>query len=117
MDIVNVIIWEEMTLTARAKRVQNWFRLHIKIIFLKSRPNPCYRARWKRYWQWRLTSGRLIPDILHSVEQDKSLVLRYPDAVKIWHVLEPLSGYLMLAQKSWDNQKSLLVHGTLAIKG
>ena len=36
MDIVNVIVWEEMTLTARAKRVRNWFRLHIKNHFLKS---------------------------------------------------------------------------------
>lgn len=52
------------------------------------------------------TRGRLIPDILHSVEQDQSLVLRFPDAIRPWqHVLEPLSGYLMLAQKLWDNPK------------
>jgi len=45
-------------------------------------------------------SDRLIPDILRSFELNKSVIVRNPDATRPWqHVLEPLSGYLLLAQK------------------
>lgn len=44
-------------------------------------------------------ADRLIPDILNTWQAGESLSLRYPDAVRPWqHVLEPLSGYLSLAQ-------------------
>ena len=42
---------------------------------------------------------RLIPDIYKSAKSKKKIILRNPKAVRPWqHVLEPLSGYLMLAQ-------------------
>jgi len=42
---------------------------------------------------------RLIPDILRALEADMPLIIRSPRAVRPWqHVLEPLSGYLMLAE-------------------
>src|SRR5450631_852639 len=42
---------------------------------------------------------RLIPDCIRALESGQSVNLRYPDAVRPWqHVLEPLSGYLTLAQ-------------------
>lgn len=42
---------------------------------------------------------RLIPDCIRSFAAGKSVELRYPDAVRPWqHVLEPLSGYLALAE-------------------
>lgn len=42
---------------------------------------------------------RLVPDIYKSMKQKKKIILRNPQAVRPWqHVLEPLSGYLMLAQ-------------------
>ena len=42
---------------------------------------------------------RLIPDIYRAAEANKALLLRNPKAVRPWqHVLEPLSGYLMLAE-------------------
>jgi CDP-glucose 4,6-dehydratase len=42
---------------------------------------------------------RLIPDCIRALHAGRSVVLRYPDAVRPWqHVLEPLSGYLALAQ-------------------
>jgi CDP-glucose 4,6-dehydratase len=42
---------------------------------------------------------RLIPDILRAWQQGESLTLRYPQATRPWqHVLEPLYGYLLLAQ-------------------
>jgi len=49
---------------------------------------------------------RLIPDILRSFEESESVVIRNPKAIRPWqHVLEPLSGYLILAEKLYKNQK------------
>ncbi len=46
---------------------------------------------------WAL--DRLIPDILKAFETHKKVVIRHPYAIRPWqHVLEPLSGYLMLAE-------------------
>lgn len=43
---------------------------------------------------------RLIPDILRAFEQQQPVIIRNPRAVRPWqHVLEPLSGYLVLAEK------------------
>jgi CDP-glucose 4,6-dehydratase len=49
---------------------------------------------------------RLIPDILRSFEKKEPVVVRNPKATRPWqHVLEPLSGYLILAQKLYRNQE------------
>ena len=46
------------------------------------------------------SKDRLIPDVLASINRNESVVLRSPDAVRPWqHVLEPLAGYLLLAEK------------------
>jgi hypothetical protein len=43
---------------------------------------------------------RLVPDILRAFEKSLPVVIRYPYSVRPWqHVLEPLSGYLMLAER------------------
>ena len=43
---------------------------------------------------------RLIPDILRAIETRQSVNIRNPLAIRPWqHVLEPLSGYLELAEK------------------
>ena len=43
---------------------------------------------------------RLIPDILRAFEAREPVIIRNPLAIRPWqHVLEPLSGYLILAQK------------------
>ncbi|MGB4346456.1 MAG: CDP-glucose 4,6-dehydratase [Burkholderiaceae bacterium] len=45
-------------------------------------------------------ADRLIPDILSSFEQGKPAHIRNPHAVRPWqHVLEPLRGYLTLAEQ------------------
>ena len=50
--------------------------------------------------------NRLIPDILRSFEKDKPAVIRNPEATRPWqHVLEPLSGYLILTQKLFEDPK------------
>ena len=42
---------------------------------------------------------RLVPDILRALEQHKPVQIRNPHAIRPWqHVLEPLSGYLLLAE-------------------
>ena len=42
---------------------------------------------------------RLIPDIYKSANNKKSIILRNPNSIRPWqHVLEPLSGYLLLAE-------------------
>jgi CDP-glucose 4,6-dehydratase len=46
---------------------------------------------------------RLIPDALRAFQVNESLVLRNPTAIRPWqHVLEPLSGYLMLGQALFE---------------
>lgn len=45
---------------------------------------------------------RLVPDILRACEAGKPVHIRNPHAVRPWqHVLEPLSGYLVLAEQLW----------------
>jgi CDP-glucose 4,6-dehydratase len=42
---------------------------------------------------------RVVPNIMAAYDAGKSVALRYPHAVRPWqHVLDPLTGYLMLAQ-------------------
>lgn len=44
--------------------------------------------------------NRLIPDCFRAFETNEPIQLRYPQAVRPWqHVLEPVSGYLMLAEQ------------------
>jgi len=46
---------------------------------------------------------RLIPDIMRAITQGRSVTIRNPHAIRPWqHVLEPLSGYLKLAQKLYE---------------
>jgi CDP-glucose 4,6-dehydratase len=50
---------------------------------------------------------RLIPDLLNDLERGSALHIRNPNATRPWqHVLEPLSGYLILAQKLYDEEAS-----------
>jgi CDP-glucose 4,6-dehydratase len=47
---------------------------------------------------------RLIPDIIKSLENDQLPEIRNPDSTRPWqHVLEPLHGYLTLAEKMVDD--------------
>ena len=45
-------------------------------------------------------AGRLVPDFLRALDNGQTLSIRSPLATRPWqHVLEPLSGYLILAEK------------------
>jgi len=46
------------------------------------------------------TPSRLVPDALAAFERGEPLQLRNPDAIRPWqHVLDPLNGYLQLAER------------------
>ncbi|VAW75257.1 CDP-glucose 4,6-dehydratase [hydrothermal vent metagenome] len=48
-------------------------------------------------------ADRLIPDIMRSFMQNESVTIRFPNAIRPWqHVLEPLSGYMALVEKLWQ---------------
>lgn len=50
---------------------------------------------------------RLIPDILKAFEKKEPVIVRNPLATRPWqHVLEPLSGYLVLAQHLYSEGES-----------
>lgn len=49
-------------------------------------------------------SDRLVPDILRALQDQEPVLIRNPHAIRPWqHVLEPLSGYLTLAQSLYEN--------------
>lgn len=49
---------------------------------------------------------RIIPDCIRAIEADIPVRLRNPGATRPWqHVLEPLSGYLLLAARLYENPK------------
>ncbi len=48
---------------------------------------------------------RIIPDAIRALTKDQPIALRNPQATRPWqHVLEPLSGYLLLASKLYTNK-------------
>jgi CDP-glucose 4,6-dehydratase len=49
---------------------------------------------------------RLVPDVMRATAEGKAVTLRNPRAVRPWqHVLEPLSGYLLLGQRLLEGRK------------
>jgi CDP-glucose 4,6-dehydratase len=73
---------------------------------------------WRRSYGLRVATGRagnvigggdwgedrLIPDIMRAASSGTPIPVRRPDAIRPWqHVLEPLSGYLRLAERLWDD--------------
>jgi CDP-glucose 4,6-dehydratase len=49
-------------------------------------------------------TDRLIPDLMRAALDGRAMRVRNPDAVRPWqHVLNPLGGYLLLAQALWSD--------------
>lgn len=47
---------------------------------------------------------RLLPDFLRAIDAGETLQIRSPDAIRPWqHVLEPLAGYILLAENLWNS--------------
>jgi len=53
---------------------------------------------------WAL--DRIVPDCIRSIENNEPILLRNPNATRPWqHVLEPISGYLLLAARLYEDPK------------
>ena len=51
------------------------------------------------------SKDRIIPDILNAFNNKKKLIIRNPNHVRPWqHILEPLHGYIILAEKLFKNE-------------
>jgi len=51
---------------------------------------------------WAL--DRIIPDCIRSIKDEKKIEIRSPQSTRPWqHVLEPLSGYMLLAKKLYES--------------
>lgn len=49
-------------------------------------------------------ADRIVPDSIRAIIQHKPVLIRNPHAIRPWqHVLEPLAGYMILAQRLWDD--------------
>lgn len=49
-------------------------------------------------------TDRLIPDIMRAIVAKEPVLIRNPNAIRPWqHVLEPLGGYLTLAEHLWES--------------
>jgi CDP-glucose 4,6-dehydratase len=53
------------------------------------------------------SKDRLIPDIVRSLIENKTIIIRNPRSIRPWqHVMEPIIGYLMLGMKLSENPQS-----------
>ncbi|MEZ5872933.1 MAG: CDP-glucose 4,6-dehydratase [Nitratireductor sp.] len=56
--------------------------------------------------------NRIVPDLYRSIENNKPVEIRNPDAVRPWqHVLDPLSGYMTLAERLSKKREKQLQGG------
>jgi len=56
---------------------------------------------------WAL--DRIVPDSIKALQTKQPIILRNPSSTRPWqHVLEPLSGYLLLAAKLYESPKEFL---------
>ncbi len=54
------------------------------------------------------SEDRIIPDAIKAIQSKSTLIVRNPEATRPWqHVLEPLSGYLLLGSKLLKGQNSV----------
>ncbi len=51
---------------------------------------------------------RIVPDVMRAIEHDKKIFIRNPKSTRPWqHVLDPLAGYIVLAEKLYQSKNSL----------
>lgn len=51
--------------------------------------------------------NRLVPDMIRAIVERRPVVIRSPEATRPWqYVLDPLHGYMMLAEKLWQDGAS-----------
>ena len=51
-------------------------------------------------------TDRLFPDIMRGIQNNSKIIIRNPESTRPWQfVLDPLFGYILLAEKMWENGK------------
>ena len=51
------------------------------------------------------SKNRLVPDIIKAINNNKKLIIRNPNQIRPWqHVLDPLMGYMRLAEKQYKGK-------------
>ena len=51
---------------------------------------------------------RIFPDVIRSLENNKKIFIRNPKSTRPWqHVLDPLAGYIVLAERLYQSKDSL----------
>ncbi len=74
------------------------FDLHKKSLASARAGNVIGGGDWQK--------DRIIPDCIRALEDNKPVEIRNPKATRPWqHVLEPLSGYLLLASKMYEEPR------------
>jgi len=49
---------------------------------------------------------RIIPDVIRSIKENKKIFVRNPNSTRPWqHVLDPLSGYIKLAERIYEKKE------------
>lgn len=57
------------------------------------------------------SKDRLMPDIIKSINLNKTLIVRKPKNIRPWqHVMDPLMGYLKLAEKQYNKKINNMHH-------
>lgn len=57
-------------------------------------------------------ANRIVPDIVRALSRGEMIEVRNPDALRPWqHVLEPLAGYLALAERLWASDDPVYQSG------
>ncbi len=74
------------------------FKVHRKSLASARAGNVIGGGDWQK--------DRIIPDCIRALESNKPIEIRNPNTTRPWqHVLEPLSGYLLLASKMYEEPK------------
>ncbi len=54
------------------------------------------------------SENRIVPDVIRSLEKNNAIYIRNPSSTRPWqHVLEPLSGYILLAEKLYSDENDI----------
>lgn len=52
------------------------------------------------------SEDRLVPDLVRGITTNQPVIIRRPHSVRPWqHVLEPVRGYMLLAQRLWESRE------------
>ena len=76
--------------------------------FLNTQLSSCVARSGNVIGGGDFSKDRIIPDLYRALKNNTTLIVRNPNSVRPWqHVLDPLSGYLLLIEKQFEGEKEL----------